>query len=90
MPEDVEESLTESFTDSGLDAKALVKSIVLSDDFRLSHVVAADPSAPTEAELAVAELGLLKARPDALARMVDDLTGFVWVTNLNGLPDGMA
>ena len=89
VPEDVEESLTESFTDSGLDAKALVKSIVLSDDFRLSHVVAADPSAPTEAELAVAELGLLKARPDALARMVDDLTGFVWVTNLNGLPDGM-
>jgi hypothetical protein len=62
---------------------------VLSDAFRMSHVVAADPAAPTEAELEAAQLGVLKARPLALAQMIDDLTGFVWRTNLNGLPDGM-
>ncbi len=89
VPDDIEEELAASFTDGGMNAKALVKEIVLSDAFRMSHVVAADPAAPTEAELEAAQLGVLKARPLALAQMIEDLTGFVWVTNLNGLPDGM-
>lgn len=69
-------------------AKALVRAIVLHDDFRTAAVLPADPDAPTEAELDVAQrVGMLKARPAALGRMVEDLTGFRWVTDLSTIID---
>lgn len=88
VPDEVEQPLTDAFVASGMDAKALVKQIVLGDAFRTSHVVPADPAQPSEGELANASAGVLKARPLALAQMMEDLTGFRWVTNLNGIDDG--
>ncbi len=73
---------------ANLSAKALVKAIVLHDDFRTASVLPADPDAPTEAELELAQrVGMLKARPQALGRMVEDLTGFRWVTDLSTIID---
>jgi len=72
--------LQEVFLDAGMNAKALAKAVVLSDDFRVSH--AADEDA---AETAI---GLRRARPDELATMFQDLTGFVWLTDLTQLSAG--
>ncbi len=58
------------FTDSELQAKALIKAIMLSDDFRIS----AASSEGTGDEVQ----GYLRARPFQLARMIEDLTGFRW------------
>ena len=62
--------LQERFIESGLDAKALAKAVVLDDSFRISH-----SDDPVEAEDLV---GVLKIRPDQLSSMIDDLTGFRW------------
>lgn len=71
-----------------LSAKALVKAIVLHDDFRTAAVLPADPDTPTDAELELANrVGMLKARPQALGRMIEDLTGFRWVTDLSTIID---
>lgn len=73
---------------SAMNAKALAKAIVLHDDFRTARVVAADPDAPTEAEAeAAANYGLLKARPEALATTIEDLTGFRWITDFSTIID---
>jgi hypothetical protein len=88
VPQDAEDELVATFEDSGLDAKTLVRAIVLRDEFKTSYVEAVDPSAPTDAELAAADYGAMKARPVALGQMMKDLTGFRWVTDLNGIPDG--
>ena len=64
--------------DSGFSAKALVKTIVLSDSFRatsLSDELLADPTlgigVPPPA-------GLQTIRPEQYARTIEDLTGFRW------------
>jgi hypothetical protein len=62
--------LQQRFIESGLDAKALAKAVVLDDAFRISH---SDDEAEAE-EL----VGVLKIRPDQLGSMIDDLTGFRW------------
>ena len=66
-------------------AKKLARSIVLSDEFRVSSDT--DPAA---AETVV---GAQKARPDQLERMLRDLTGFRWTTTtaakLRGIPYGV-
>ncbi len=87
VPEDTLETLGAGFADA-MDAKALVKAIVLHDDFRTAAVVPADPQAPTDAELELAQrVGMLKARPEALAMMVEDLTGFSWVADFSTIID---
>lgn len=63
--------------DGDYDAKALVRAIVLSDGFRRSHAL---PEASDEQ--ADALVGMLKTRPEALARMFEDLTGFEFRTDL--------
>jgi hypothetical protein len=87
IPDDAFASLQASFVDSGLDAKSLAKAIVLSDAFRVSHVVPIDGAAPTDAELSAAKFGVLEARPVQLSQLFEDLTGFRWTTPLNGLDD---
>ncbi|MEO8703685.1 MAG: DUF1585 domain-containing protein [Kofleriaceae bacterium] len=57
---------------SNFDAKALVKAIVMSDEFRVSHHD--DPAA------AEAVVGALKVRPEQLDRMLRSVTGFDWST----------
>jgi hypothetical protein len=51
-------------------AKDLIRSIVLADDFAVSHVDTDDPERDVHA--------LFKARPWQLARLIADLTGFRW------------
>jgi hypothetical protein len=65
--------LQDQFVASGYNAKQLAKAVVLSDEFR----IAADTD-PTNAE---GVIGYQKARPEQLARMIADLTGFAWTTD---------
>jgi hypothetical protein len=78
--------LQQAFVDSNYSAKALAKTIVLSDEFRISH--------DTDAVAAELTVGTLKLRPEQLHRMLRDLTGFGWsvnsTTNLRGMPYGQA
>lgn len=84
IPDDAVETYEATFEDADLSGKELAKAIVLADEFRIARVVPADPDAPTDAELELAEAhGLLKTRPTALASMVEDLTGFEWIVDLS-------
>ncbi len=78
--------LQKDLVESGWNAKALVKSIVLSDRFRISH--------DTDEAKADTLVAALKVRPEQLTRMIEDLTGFDWsVTSprtLRGIPYGTA
>lgn len=74
VPFDTVSRLNDVFLASGQNAKALARAIVLSDSFRTSHAL--------EDEGADEVRGLLKARPHALARMIEDLTGYRWQTYL--------
>jgi hypothetical protein len=78
--------LQKTLVDSGWNAKALAKAVVLSDEFRISH--------DTNAEAAERTVGTLKLRPEQLQRMIRDLTGFNWSTQTNnqlrGIPYGPA
>lgn len=71
-------SLTDAFVASGLSAKALARAVVLSDEFRASHVV---PGQDGGDEAAEGVVGLQKLRPEQLDRMITDLTGFRWRHN---------
>ncbi len=77
VPLEAAAELQDTLVDSGFDAKALVREIVLDDEFRVA-------SATTE-EAAAELIGLKKARPSQLARLMDDLTGYRWQTNLDGI-----
>ena len=83
------ETYAEVLTQSGEDAKAMVRAMVLADEFRIARVVPEDPANPTEAEIEVAEaFGVLKARPPVLGRAIEDLTGFSWVVDLTPFGGG--
>jgi hypothetical protein len=73
--------LQQLFVGSGMNAKALAKAIVMSDDFRVSHA---------ETKAGADEIvGYRHARPDELATMFQDLTGFVWATDLGPYTEGL-
>jgi hypothetical protein len=78
--------LQAGFVEGGFDAKQLARDVVLSDEFRVAY--------DTDATRAEATIGYLKARPEQLARMVKDLTGFAWAfestQNVRGAPYGHA
>jgi hypothetical protein len=67
--------LNRTFIDSGLNAKALARAIVLSDDFKAAY--------STDAAEADTVVGYHKSRPEELLRMVKDLTGYVWQTDMD-------
>ncbi|MEM7155919.1 MAG: DUF1585 domain-containing protein [Myxococcota bacterium] len=77
VPSEHISTLQAALVDSGFDAKAIVREIMLSDEFRVSHALEDEP-----AETLV---GFKKARPSQLARLFDDLTGFRWQTNVDAL-----
>ena len=81
--------LAEQFVASGMNAKQLAKDIVLSDEFRVSHVT--EGASDEEAE---ALHGMLRTRPEQLDRLFEDLTGFRWMTSstieINNTPYGVA
>src|ERR1043165_4328329 len=62
------------FLSEGMNAKALVKAIVLSDEFAASASNVDDGADDVRA--------VLKARPEQLARLVESTTGYPWQTNL--------
>ncbi len=78
--------LQKDLVDSGWSAKALVRSIVLSDRFRISH--------DTDEASADTLVAALKLRPEQMTRIVKGLTGFDWTVtsarNIRGIPYGTA
>lgn len=82
-------ALADKFVANGMNAKQLAKDIVLSDEFRVSHVT--DGASDEEAE---GLHGMLRARPEQLDTLFEDLTGFRWRTvstiAINGAPYGVA
>ncbi len=85
VPLSVVAELQDAFVGSGLNARRLAREVVLSDAFRVSH--------STDAAEAETLVGLKKARPEQLRRMLLDLTGFEWKTdvgfNAAGYPFGL-
>jgi len=80
VPAALVDQLQSAFVDSGMNAKALLKAVVMSDAFRVSHARVTPGQAP--AELADKTFGLKRIRPSALARSVEQLTGYRWRTRL--------
>lgn len=81
--------LTDAFVAANLDAKTLAREIVLSDEFKVSHV--SDDATP---ELAETVNGMLRVRPEQLDVLFADLTGLRWITDATvavyGTPYGPA
>lgn len=63
-----------ALVDGDMRIKAMVRTVVLSDAFAVSH--------DTDPALAESTRGLLRARPGQLDRMFRDLTGFTWAAGL--------
>lgn len=72
VPADEIETHLEAFEASGLDAKALVASIVTADAFAVSHATRDDVEAR----------GMFKLRPIQIELLLAQLTGFEWRTDL--------
>lgn len=72
VPNEWVQSLSEAFVAQNFSAKALVKSIVLSDEFLAARVLNAGDTFSA---------GLQVVRPEQLSRMIEDLTGFRWMAN---------
>lgn len=71
VPHDLVSDLQREFIDSGYSAKALARAVVLSDSF-----LAAEQGTDLHPIA-----GIQIIRPEAQARMIEDLTGFVWETD---------
>ncbi|MEM6995454.1 MAG: hypothetical protein AAF721_33400 [Myxococcota bacterium] len=77
IPFETTAALQAEFVDSGFDAKALIRAIVLGDDFRISHF-----EEELEEDDYRAALAVKKMRPVQLAQFARATTGFEWRTNL--------
>jgi hypothetical protein len=71
VPDDVVDEMRDVLVDSGFDAKELVRAVVLSPAFGAARASGAE--APWIA-------GLQATRPEQYARMVEQLTGFAWLS----------
>lgn len=80
VPQERAAELQSVLVDSGFDAKALARAVVLGDDFKASR--------SDDEEQAETLNGMRKIRPDELASLIEDLTGFVWTTDLGALTEG--
>ncbi len=72
VPLELASRLQQELIASGYSAKALAKAVVLSDEFKVAY--------GTSDEVADQLVGLKKVRPEQLARLIYDLTGFRWRT----------
>lgn len=66
--------MNDIFLSEGMNAKALIKAIVLADSFRVASSNVDEGAEEIRA--------VLKARPEQLARLVESTTGYRWATNL--------
>jgi hypothetical protein len=73
VPLELAARLQQTFVASGYSARALARAVVLSDEFAASHA--------TGEGAAEGLVGMKKARPSELARLIEDLTGFAWRTD---------
>lgn len=74
VPAETAAALQGVLIDSGMDAKALAKAVVMGEAFRSSH-------APDD-DQAEDLVGIKRVRPRQLGRMVQRLTGYRWRTSL--------
>jgi hypothetical protein len=74
VPDDVAGDLQDVLVGSGWNARTLARAVVMHPDFRVSHA--------RDAATADGLVGLQKVRPEQLERMVADLTGFTWQTDV--------
>ena len=82
VPFEAAAELQTTLIESDMNAKTLTKAIVMSDEFRVSHVVPVKANQDTiEPEDDV--IGFKKARPEQLARMIEDVTGYRWRADLS-------
>jgi len=81
VPLDVAGPLQQIFADSGYDAKALARAVVLSDAFRASHL-----TDPEETEHIA---GLQVIRPRHYGRMLEEITDFEWRINPDSATCGL-
>lgn len=75
LPRPLVERYRDAFVDAGLNARELARAIVLSDEFRIAS--------SDDAQQAEKINGLMKVSPRQLARMVEHLTGYRWLTRLD-------
>ncbi len=81
IPHDVAAELQLVLEDSDFSARALVRHIVLSDDFRRASVPEDSTADPDEL------VGYKRARPFQLSNVIEDLTGYEWVFDLSAIED---
>lgn len=75
VPDELVGAWAVEFVASGYDTKALLKSMVLHDAFHVSHAVS---------EAGADDIvGLKKVRPEQASRMVEAMTGFRWITEID-------
>ncbi|MEE9386143.1 MAG: hypothetical protein V3V08_22245 [Nannocystaceae bacterium] len=81
VPLHIAASLQKLLYDTGMDAKALARAIVLGEDFRVSHVVT------DQGDGRMDRVGYKKLRPIQMGQLIRELTGFEWATDLTSLDD---
>jgi len=74
IPLDVVDRYRDVFVESGQNARALARAIVLGDDFAVRRVTG---------DATDALVGVKRASPEQLARMFEDLTGYVWESDFD-------
>lgn len=77
---DTVDALDAVFVESDLQAKVLIREIMLSDAFRIAAASTEDSADETH--------GYLRARPFQIARTIEDLTGFRWEIDVQLLQPG--
>jgi hypothetical protein len=80
VPDDYADHLARVFVDSGFDAKALVREIVLSEPFGAARILPGTQLPTTDVEVPFVP-GLQSIRPEQLSRTIEALTGFRWLAN---------
>ncbi|MEQ1566898.1 MAG: DUF1585 domain-containing protein [Myxococcota bacterium] len=71
LPSAAANTFAEQLVDSGYDLAALARAVVLSDSFlAIGPAEGADPP--------IAPAGVVPTRPEQLARLLEDVTGFTW------------
>ncbi|MEM9068621.1 MAG: hypothetical protein AAGE52_08950 [Myxococcota bacterium] len=79
IPLDLVSRFRDEFVASDMNARALARAIVLSDEFRVRRI--AEDAAEDAADDADVLVGLKRATPQQLERTIADLTGFTWRTS---------
>ncbi len=75
VPEASVQAWAQAFVESNYNTKAILRQMVLSDDFMVSHALSEEGADDT--------IGLKKVRPEQGSRMVEAMTGFRWMSDFD-------